>query len=119
MKVKYILLTLLTTLFLISAASAVSYCGNVSFSNLGQGGTEDMLFYTTDGYNQTLLGQWNTSSTVIPVPCGDFNIVVRPSAIGRIGNPVLMLTDAFTWCETYWLQILILLFLAGAIFWRK
>lgn len=114
-----LLLAVLTLLLLSCPVGAVTYCGNVSFSNLGQSGREDLLFYAVDGANQTLLGQWNTSSPYVQVPCGDFNIVVRPSALSRVANPELMLTDAFAWVETYWLQILVVLFLAGVLFWRR
>jgi hypothetical protein len=100
-------------------ASAVVYCGNVSFSTLGQGATEDVLIYAVDGANQTLLGQWNTSSPYVQVPCGDWNLIVKPSAVSRFTNPTLMLTDAFAFVETYWIQIGVCLFLIGAVLWRR
>ena len=109
-----VLLLALALCLCVSSVSAVAYCANISFSTLGQSGAEDILVYSvTDGWNQSLDGQYNTSSPYVPIPCGDTNIVVRPSSLGRVGNPVLMMTDAFGWVETYWLQLLILLFIAG------
>ena len=108
-----VLLLLASLVFSVATVSAVAYCGNVSFSTLGQSGAEDILIYTPVGANQTLLGMYNTSSPYVLFPCGDVNVVVRPSAIGRLTNPVTMLTDGFSWVETYWLQILVVLALAG------
>ena len=118
-KLALLLVLLASTSLLVLSVSAVTYCGNVSFSNLGLSGDQDVLIYVVAGANQTLLGQWNTSSPYVQVPCGDFNIVVRPSSVSRVTNPTLMLVDAFAWVETYWLQILVLLFLLGVFFWRR
>jgi hypothetical protein len=110
----FILLILSIILIPVNAAT----CGNATFSTLGQGGSEDILVYNYDVTNNTqlLLGQWNTSSPAVPIPCGDFNIVVRPSAVSRFFNPGTMLADGFAFVETWWIQIGVILTLIAA-FW--
>jgi len=114
----FLLLVLLILTIFFVPVNAVTTCGNATFSTLGQGGAEDILIYT---YNETsnrqeLLGQWNTSSPDAQIPCGDFNVVVRPSATARFFNPVTALTDAFAFIETYWIQIGVILALIS-FFW--
>lgn len=91
---------------------------NVSFSNLGQLGAEDILIYEYNGTAQTLYGQYNTSSPLVPLPENDFNIVIRPSAVGRFATPDLFLQDTFSWVETNALALIMILFLIGLL-WKK
>ena len=93
----------------------------MTFSTLGQGGSEDLLIYTYDEANSTQLleGQWNTSSPDVPSYCGDVNIVVRPSARSRFLNPETMLTDGWGFIETYWPQLTFTAILLGYILSRR
>lgn len=91
---------------------------NVTFSTLGQMGAEDILIYEYNGTAQTLFGMYNTSSSYVPLPTNDFNIVVRPSAVGRFSTPDLFLQDAFSWVETNALGLIIILFLIGLL-WKR
>ncbi len=109
---------LLLLAFLVVPVFAVN-CGNASFSNLGQGGAEDILIYTYNGSVQELQGQWNTSSPDVSIPCGDFQVVVRPSAQSRFMNPTTMLSDGFDFVETYWIQIGVLFALGGFFLFRR
>ena len=111
---KVALLILLLLLILAFPSIAISTCGNMTFSTLGQGGAEDILIYSFDGSQQTLLGQWNTSSPDVPAYCGDVNIVVRPSAQGHFNDPALLLQDGFTFVSTYYIYIFAILFLFAA-----
>ncbi len=110
--------------FLLLVFAALVYpaaAQNVSFSNLGQIGDQDILIYTfneTDG-TQGLYGMWNTSSAYVPLPDDDFNIVVRPSAIARFVDPLLMMTDGLAFLETYWIQLFVLVFIIGIVWARK
>jgi hypothetical protein len=93
-------------------AYAADVCGNMTFSTLGQGGSEDVLIYAFDGNNQTLMGQWNTSSPDVPGYCGDVNVVIRPSASSQITNPATFLRNAFDYVVANIIYIIIIMFLA-------
>jgi hypothetical protein len=79
----------------------------ISFSDLNLISRQDLEIY---GYNDTI-SQWellsihNTSSPGLGFEDGNYNIIIRPSAVSRLTNPVTMMLDAFTFIETYWLQI--------------
>jgi hypothetical protein len=93
-------------------AYAADICGNMTFSTLGQGGAEDVMIYVFDGTNQTLMGQWNTSSPDVPSYCGDVNVVIRPSASSQITNPATFLRNAFDYVASNIIYIIIIIFLA-------
>lgn len=117
---KIALLTILLLLvLLVLPVNAATICGNMTFSTLGQGGAEDILIYTFDGTNQTLQGQYNTSSPDVPSYCGDTNVVIRPSAQSRFLNPETMLTDGFTFVETWWIQLGVIMMLIAFFWWRR
>lgn len=93
-------------------AYAADVCGNMTFSTLGQGGSEDVLIYTFSGTNQTLMGQWNTSSPDVPAYCGDVNVVIRPSAASQVTDPATLLRTAFDYVAANIIYLVIIIFLA-------
>lgn len=109
-------------LILVLAALAIPAAAqNVSFSNLGLAGSQDVLLYTynaTTG-SQTLLGTYNTSDSQVPIPDGDFNIVLKPSNTARYSDPLLMMTDGLGFIETYWVQLFVLVFLLAIVLGRR
>lgn len=54
-----------------------------------------------------LLSIQNTGTCGLTFTPGQYKIIVRPSSTSRLTNPTLMLTDAFAFLESYWLQILL------------
>lgn len=105
------LILVLALLIIVVSVNATDTCGNATFSNLGQGGDQDILIYTYNGSQQELIGQWNTSSPDVEIPCGDFNVVVKPSAQARFFNPVNLLTDTLDFVTTFGGALAILVFL--------
>jgi len=90
----------------------------ISFSDLNLISRQDLEIY---GYNDTssqweLLAIQNTSSTGLGFEDGTYNIIVRPSAIARVTNPVTMFIDAVTFLETYWFQLVLVLGVIVLIF---
>jgi hypothetical protein len=106
--------TVLFCFLLLPQVIPVVSAQNATFSTLGLLGAEDILIYTFNGTDQTLYGMYNTSSQVVPLPAGDFNIIVRPSTQGRF-TPALFLTDSFAYIESNAIPILILVFLIGLL----
>ena len=117
-----ILFLLVFLVLLVSPSFATDICGNMTFSNLGQGGSEDVLIYAYNGTSeaQELQGQWNTSSPDVPAYCGDVNVVIRPSAQSRFNNPTLFLSDMVSTFETFAPAIVVLGILGIILlrFWR-
>lgn len=54
-----------------------------------------------------LLSIQNTGTCGLTFTPGQYKIIVRPSSTSRLTNPSLMLTDAFAFLESYWLQLLL------------
>jgi hypothetical protein len=106
-------LFLLLVLLLICGSAFALDCGNASFSTIGQSGQEDILIYAFDGVNQTLVGQYNTSSPDVPMPCGDFNIVVRPTAANLLSNPGGYLADLISYAQANAISLLFIGLLIG------
>jgi len=109
---------LVFVLFTAAAICPAVSAQNVSFSTLGQLGPEDLLIYEWNGTAQVLYGQYNTSSPYVPLPENDFNIVVRPSAVGRFATPGLFMADAFSYLEANAFPIIVIVFLIGLL-WKK
>jgi hypothetical protein len=103
-----LLLSLLIVSILIVPAIAINET-TISFNDLNLMARANLEIY---GFNTTnsswvYLGLYNTSSTGLEFEPGNYQVVLRPSSIGRLTNPVTLLTDAFAFLETYWLQILL------------
>ena len=81
----------------------------ISFSDLSLVSKANLEIYGFNTTNLTwdYLGLYNTSSTGLEFEPGSYQVVLRPSSVGRLTNPVTLLTDAFSFLETYWLQILL------------
>lgn len=112
------LLLLLTFLFLIISPVSAQ---NVSFSNLGLGGDEDILIYQVDGANesQILLGLYNTSSVHVPLPDSDFQIVVKPSALRNAFDPVTLINDTFIFVQNNMVPLAFMVLLIALWLGRK
>ena len=112
-------LIVLLCLFCLSCVPAQAQ--NVSFSNLGLGGDEDILIYSVNVANETqeLVGQYNTSSVHVPLPESDFQIVIKPSALRNAFDPPTLLDDTFTFVQNNVVSLIILAFLAAIYLGRK
>lgn len=105
----YIIVTVLALYLVVSSISPAVSAQNMTISNLDLVGKQAVMVYTANG---TLVGTYNTSSNVVPLPTQDFLMVLKPNAVSRFSNPSLFLADIAGSLETYWLQI----FMAGALF---
>ena len=79
----------------------------ISFSDLDLMTHADVQIYAQNGTAWELAGTYNTTSTGLEFEPGNYMVVLKPSAVARLWNPVTFLTDAFGFLETYWLQILL------------
>jgi hypothetical protein len=91
---------------------------NVSFSTLGQLAPQQILVY---GYNstsgqQTLYASGNTTGDGIPVPTGDFNIVIKPDNGAVASSPETMMAAFWDYIMKYWIPIALACFLIGLLF---
>lgn len=109
---------LLTILFLMVVPASAQ---NMSISNLGLGGDEDVLIYAIDATNesQMLIGLYNTSSVHIPLPDSDFQLVIKPSALRNAFDPLTFLNDSFVFVQNNIIAILLIVFLAALWLGRK
>jgi hypothetical protein len=104
MKTSILILILVGCLLLVGCTSAQ----NMTITNLDLVGKQNVLIYSSGG---VLLGTYNTSSSLVPLPVTDFVMVLKPNAITRFSNPVFFIQDTFATLETYWLEI----FMTGAL----
>jgi hypothetical protein len=101
MKGKIIIILVLIAVIL-SPVMAV----NMSITNFGTA-KQDIQIYTPNG---TMIGLYNTSSPIIPLPDTDFQIVIRPNtAASYISNPGLFLTDAVGYLMTFAIPLFVIL----------
>lgn len=63
---------------------------NMSISNLGLSGKQDVIIYDSGG---VVVGIYNTSSSFVPLPAEDFSMVLKPTQRARFLNPMLLLND--------------------------
>lgn len=82
----FVVLIVLAALLLTGTVSAQ----NMSISNLGLSGKQDVLIYDSTG---VLISTYNTSSPFVPLPASDFSIVLKPTQRARFTNPMLLLQD--------------------------
>lgn len=80
---------------------------NMTITNFATG-KQDLMFYNPDG---TLIGIYNTSSTVIPIPSDtDFQVVIRPNTASTwLNNPALFLGDAVSYLMSFALPLFVIL----------
>jgi hypothetical protein len=102
---KWIIPLLLLMALLTPSVSAFTNSTVLSISNLNLIGDSDVLIYN----GSVLVGIWNTSSNDISLDPGAYLIVLKPNAVSRLSNPVLMFSDGVSFIETYWLQIFLIL----------
>lgn len=116
---RFWLILILTFLLCLVPVSATNQT-TISFNDLNLAEHNDLEIY---GLNETtndwsLLAIYNTTSDGLIFEPGNYQIVVKGTAVSRLFNPSTMLLDAFSFLETYWMQI-ILAFGIIAIILRK
>ena len=89
---------------------------NMSISHYGIGSLQTVQLY--DG-NGTLLGTYNTSTSGIGLPDGDFVLGIKPAASNPLTDPGQWMTDALSWITTNITAIILAMFLIGLVFWRR
>lgn len=103
MKRNYLLSLVLISLVLLPwAVSAI----NMSISNLGLGGQQDVLIYNSNG---TLIGVYNTSSSNVPLPDSDYSLIIKPTTMSRAVNPMTLLSDGIDFLTENAIPLFILL----------
>lgn len=105
----FLIAWILIVIGLIGAIVQPVVAQNMTITSLDLVGKQAVILYSSGG---VLLGTYNTSSNVVPLPTTDFVLVLKPNAVTRFSNPVLFLTDITAALETYWLQI----FMIGCLF---
>lgn len=100
-----LLLVLLVTLA--GPVSASTNASNFSVSELGFTGPQTLLMYE-DGH---LIGTYNTSSDLIPIPDHDFQLIIKPEVKNR--DMQQLLSEFMTWVTEYWY---VLVFFIGGLF---
>lgn len=79
---------------------------NMTVTNFATG-KQDLMIYNPNG---TLIGLYNTSSPIIPLPETDFQVVLRPNtASSWVNNPMLFFTDAISFLLTNALPVFTLI----------
>ena len=82
---------IIALLALVLLVSAPVTAVNMTITNFATG-KQDLMIYTPNG---TLIGLYNTSSPIIPLPETDFQVVLRPNTASTwVNNPLLFFNDA-------------------------
>jgi hypothetical protein len=103
MKRNYLsILAIIPLLLLVGITSAA----NMSISNLGLTGRQDVMIYDSSG---VLLGVYNTSSSYFPLPPTDFTLVIKPTAMARVFNPMTLFSDGLDFVTANAIPLFILL----------
>ena len=100
--------------FLILLSIVPAYATNatqMSFSDLGLTGPQTIQLYE----NGVLVGTYNTTSSEIPLPDHDFQIVIKPELKTAWINPATFLTEFFGLLGTYGKELLLLALSIGII----
>ena len=104
------LILLAALLALICLAVVPAYAQNMTVSNLGLIGKQDLLIYV-DG---VLVGQYNTTSTMVSLPDQDFQMVVRASTSSRwVSDPMMLFDDVMDLIITNWVALFMVFMLVG------
>lgn len=79
---------------------------NMTITNFATG-KQDLMIYNPNG---TLIGLYNTSSPIIPLPDTDFQVVIRPNtASSWINNPFLFFSDMIGFLMTNFAPVFLIL----------
>ncbi len=108
---RLILVLLLVLLLCFPAAMAQT----MSFSDPDSTVHRDVYLYAANG---TLIGLYNTTSSAVTVPTGDFLITLKPQYTNPLDDPATFLTNIVGWLSTNALVLLVLAAMAGLLFKR-
>lgn len=111
MKLKALLVIALVAVLFVSSASAVAT--NFSVAELGFTGPQTIYMYQND----TLLGTYNTTSDAIPIPDGDFILVIKPETTNR--EPIGIMNDLLAYASDNIVALVLLFGLVGLIVGRR
>jgi hypothetical protein len=104
MKWTIIWLVLLVGIIAGGITPAMALTGNettLSFSDLNWVSHSDLEFYGLyPNGTWVSLGIWNTTSSALVLQPGVYSVVVHPSGIARLTDPVTFLQDGFAWIQT-------------------
>jgi len=76
---------------------------------------KDVYIYNSTG---SLLGVYNTTSSGISLPSGDFNLVLKPQYSNPLDDPSTFLTGFIGWVQTNAL-VLIIASMVGALLFKR
>jgi hypothetical protein len=89
----------------------------LSFSDLNWISHSDLEFYGLyPNGTWASIGIWNTTSTGLVLAPGVYSVVIHPTGILRLSNPVTFLTDGFMWIQTNAFAIVFILICLGLLF---
>lgn len=105
-----LIIALIALTILVSSVTAQ----NMTVTNFGITGKQDLMIYGSDG---ALLGLYNTSSPIIPLPDEDFHMVIRPNTVSSyLSNPLLLFTDTIALIIANWPAMFLIIGLVLLVF---
>jgi hypothetical protein len=98
---------------------ALALTGNettLSFSDLNWVSHSDLEFYGLyPNGTWVSLGIWNTTSSSLVLQPGVYSVVVHPSGVQRLSDPVTFLQDGFAWFQSNAIVILFIVVIIGIL----
>ena len=110
---------LIVLMVLVLAGIGTANAQNMTISDMGFAGPQTVQIYAVNATSGgvALLGTYNTTANGIPLPAGDFSIVIKAESTDYLRNPANLLDTGFGFVETNFIAILFIFTIIGSLLW--